>query len=228
MADLEELARAGVAVESGLLASRRRRAQSRLPATHVERPPLGDAQGRCESRWAHCARRRRQPLDHGRGRARRRAAAARARVGCGHRNRHGARRRSRAHRARSGTRAARAPAAARRARFAAAYPGYRAGARRVRTCDRLYDAGGARRQRVRGAQYPHRDTARARRPHRPRSAARSAGRSRVQRDTRRGGTGARGSISRSSAWSTSSCSTSRPACSAMQLDRCSVSRRSSA
>ena len=58
---------------------RRGRAQSRFPATHVERPALGHAQGRRESRWAHGARLRCQPLDHGRGGARGRAAAASAR-----------------------------------------------------------------------------------------------------------------------------------------------------
>ena len=67
---LEELARSGVAVESGLLAADAAEFQSRFPATHVERPAVGHAQGRRESRWAHCAGLRREPLDHGRGGAR--------------------------------------------------------------------------------------------------------------------------------------------------------------
>ena len=106
--------------------------------------------------------------------------------------------------------------------------GDRAGTRRVRTCDRLYDAGGARRPARSGS------AASASRHCQDATAASTSQRcstgwalSSATRYSSRRDPSSREHFSKT-AGSTSSCSTSRPACSAIRPDRCSVSRRSSA
>ena len=136
----EELAAAGVAIESGPLGGRGGGTQPRLRAAHDARPAVGDAQDRHEPRRTHGACVRRQPVDHGGVLARGCPAPAGARIGDHDRHRHGAGGRSGAHGARSQARAAWPPAAARRARRAAAHPGDGACAGRVRPDHRLHRA----------------------------------------------------------------------------------------